>query len=96
MAHRSRRYSDLGDTCKWAVYQSLTIIWTLFIFVGLLTAAPSPRAFRYTLNLSQQSTDQLGETSNEKDVRALEPGKPIERELADGQRHTYQIELNAD
>jgi hypothetical protein len=96
MAHRSRRYSDLGDTCKRAVYQSLTAIWTLFIFVWLLTAAPSLRAFSYTLNLSQQSTDRLGETSNETDVRALEPGKPIERELADGRRYMCQIELNAD
>jgi CHAT domain-containing protein/Tfp pilus assembly protein PilF len=96
MARRSRRYSDLGNRCKRTVYQSLTTIWMLFIFVGLLTAAPPPRAFRYTLSLSHQSTKQLSGTSDEKDVRALEPGKPIERELTDGQQHTYQIELKAD
>jgi hypothetical protein len=29
----------------------------------------------------------------EPDVRPLEPGKPIERELASGQSHSYQITL---
>src|SRR5215470_4589251 len=29
----------------------------------------------------------------EKDIRPLEPGKPIERELAGGQSHSYQIAL---
>jgi tetratricopeptide (TPR) repeat protein len=31
-----------------------------------------------------------------KDIHALEPGKPIRRELAGGQEHSYQIKLNAN
>jgi CHAT domain-containing protein/tetratricopeptide (TPR) repeat protein len=30
------------------------------------------------------------------EARPLEPGKPVERELAGGQKHTYQLALNAD
>ena len=30
------------------------------------------------------------------DVRLLEPGRPIERELAGGQSHSYQLTLAAD
>src|SRR5881392_677042 len=33
---------------------------------------------------------------SEKDVLVLEPEKPVERELAGGQSHTYRITLTAD
>jgi CHAT domain-containing protein/Tfp pilus assembly protein PilF len=33
---------------------------------------------------------------SEPDVRRLEPGRPIERELAGGQSHSYQLTLTAD
>ncbi|HKR59266.1 MAG TPA: tetratricopeptide repeat protein, partial [Pyrinomonadaceae bacterium] len=56
----------------------------------------SDKAFGRTHDLTQQSTERSSGTVDDQDVRALEPGKPIKRELAGGQRHTYKIRLAAD
>src|SRR5262245_4725237 len=45
--------------------------------------------------IRQSKQDQSG-SGHEKDIRALEAGKPIKRELAGGQEHSYRIELNAN
>src|SRR5262245_39192359 len=42
---------------------------------------------------AQQPADSSSAAKNEQDVRVLELGKPIERELAGGQAHFYQIAL---
>jgi CHAT domain-containing protein/Tfp pilus assembly protein PilF len=67
----------------------------LLLFFSFITAISPRQAFGAAL--FRQSIQQSRDTgSDEKDVRALEPGKPVRRDLAGGQEHTYRIELNAD
>jgi CHAT domain-containing protein/uncharacterized protein HemY len=78
-----------------------------FLFFILLIFPLSQRASVFAEDLNQQSIQQSrdsgdersdernDETSDEKDLRILEPGKPIERELAGGQ-HSYRIRLRTD
>jgi CHAT domain-containing protein/Flp pilus assembly protein TadD len=65
------------------------LIVCLFVVLGLGRAAAS----------RTQPTGQQGGANKaadeEKDVRSLEMGKPIEREIAGGQNHLYQIMLAA-
>ena len=44
---------------------------------------------------AQQPSPSTTAAQEKKDVRPLEPGKPVERELAGGQAHTYEIILAA-
>jgi CHAT domain-containing protein/Tfp pilus assembly protein PilF len=62
----------------------------------LSVAPPVGAAYGRMADLIRQSKQEQSGAGNEKDIRALEPGKPIKRELAGGQRHSYQIKLNAD
>jgi CHAT domain-containing protein/Tfp pilus assembly protein PilF len=62
------------------------VFWTLFLLFSL-------PAFGSTLAKNQTTTQQANQDG---EARALEPGNPIKRELAGGQRHTYQIRLNSD
>jgi tetratricopeptide (TPR) repeat protein len=68
----------------------------LLLIFCLLAAAPSSKAYCRSGDLIRQSTQEPGAAGNEKDIRSLEPGKPIDRELVGGQRHSYQVRLNAD
>jgi CHAT domain-containing protein/Tfp pilus assembly protein PilF len=71
----------------------------LLLLCGLLAAAPAGHALADHSGFTQQPAQQPSSSSNgtddEKDIRTLEPGKPIKRELAGAQQHTYQIELGA-
>jgi tetratricopeptide (TPR) repeat protein len=73
---------------------------TLFSLIGLLVVAPSREDFGYASDPFRQTTQERrgagSVAGGENDVRALEPGKPHRRVLADGQRHTYRIRLAAD
>jgi CHAT domain-containing protein/Tfp pilus assembly protein PilF len=57
---------------------------------------PSGKAHCRTGDLIRQSTQEHTGAGKGKDIHALEPGKPIRRELAGGQEHTYQIRLDAN
>src|SRR5262249_51993990 len=78
----------------------LKTLLMLLIVCGLLTAAPSGQAFIANPGLTQQQAGQASGaaegTGDEKEIRPLEPGKPIKRELADGQQHTYRLRLSTD
>ncbi len=63
------------------------LIVCLFAVLGLGRAAAS------TTQSVQQQVGANKAADDEKDVRLLEPGKPIEREIAGGQNHLYQITL---
>jgi tetratricopeptide (TPR) repeat protein len=77
----------------------LAAFLALFIFAGLLTAELLPRVSGRTLDPKRQSTQLPRDAGNgagdEKDIRALEPGRPVKRELAGGEQHGYQVELNS-
>jgi CHAT domain-containing protein/Tfp pilus assembly protein PilF len=66
----------------------------------LLTAAPSEQVFGDHPGLTRQSIKQPRDAANgtddKKDIRSLEPGEPVKREMAGGQQHTYLVKLNAD
>src|SRR5437870_3083520 len=61
------------------------------LLVGLLLLLVAQTNTHSARLLAPASAAAQGET----DVRSLEPGKPIERELAGGQAHSYQITLSA-
>lgn len=61
------------------------------LLCGLLTHTPEHISGRQTASASQPGTAQAAEAT-----RPLERGKPIERELAGGQVHSYTIDLTPD
>jgi len=52
-------------------------------------------ALAFSLSAIPWSGPYAGAMQNNQDVRPLEPGKPVERELAGAQTHAYQITLAA-
>jgi hypothetical protein len=79
------------------VYQALADLSTLLLFFSLATVISLHQAFGCDLfrQSAHQSRDVRNNGGDEKDIRALEPGKPLKREMASGQRHAYQIRLDA-
>ena len=81
-------------------YQTLAVLLTLSLIFNTAPAVSLRQAFVGSLGLSRQSTQQSRDKENrggdEKDVRSLEPGKPIKSELAGGRQHDYRISLGAD
>jgi len=74
-----------------AAYRRLTLLLSLLTIL-------EPVAWAHTtpsLSLPQATAAPNPAAQGEKDVRPLEPGKTIEREMAGGQAHTYQITLAA-
>jgi hypothetical protein len=85
------RYSTPFRFGPKAIHHSLALLLCLFLLVESMARAfaPSPRLF------AQSGAGPNPIVQGEKDARPLEPGKPIERELAGGQSHAYQITLSA-
>jgi CHAT domain-containing protein/tetratricopeptide (TPR) repeat protein len=74
-------------------YQALAGLSVLLLLFSLTAAVYSRRAFAG--GVFQQSTQQSNGGAF-KDVRALESGNPIKRELTGGQEHAYRIKLGAN
>src|SRR6266511_455141 len=91
MNYHIARYSTPFQLGPKAAHHSLALFLSLFLLVETVAraSAPSPGM------LAQGSAGPNPIVQGEKDVRPLEPGKPIERELAGGQSHAYQITLSA-
>jgi CHAT domain-containing protein/Tfp pilus assembly protein PilF len=68
--------------------RGLAAFLALFLLLGLL-------AFSSSAGAAGGAGALIGPGDDE-DVRALEPGIPIKREIAGGQKHSYQIGLKAD
>jgi hypothetical protein len=77
-------------------FRRLAAFLTPLLLFCLPAMTPSGKAYGRTGDLIRQSTQEPSSTGKEKDTQALEPGKPIRRELAGGREHTYQIRLNAN
>jgi CHAT domain-containing protein/Tfp pilus assembly protein PilF len=65
---------------------------TIFLLSSLLPVTPSTEAF--PLGPIRHSTQEASSARTEKEI--IEPGRPIKRELAGGQEHSYQISLSPD
>ena len=85
---------------RFDAYQALAGLLTLSLFISPVSAISSRQAFGGSFGLFQQSPQQSRDKASgggdEKDVRALEAGKPIKGELAGGRQHAYRISLGAD
>jgi len=83
------RYSTPFLLGSKAAHHSLALLLSLLLLVESVAraSAPSPRLF------AQGGAGPNPIVQEGKDVRPLEPWKPIERELAGGQSHSYQITL---
>jgi CHAT domain-containing protein/Tfp pilus assembly protein PilF len=67
----------------------------LFLLFSLSAVAPH-QAFGRHPGLHQQPAQSSSGTGDKQDVRSLEAGQLIRRELAEGQQHSYRIGLSAD
>jgi tetratricopeptide (TPR) repeat protein len=98
MRLNNNRRPALESRRKLDAYQALASLLALLLFFSLVAAVPSRQAFGGPLVLfpqaTQQSRDKESGASDEKDVRALEAGKPIRGELAGERQHAYRIELS--
>src|SRR4029453_1959755 len=80
--------SRLGPiSCRWILRG------ILFVSVLLSWATSGTQARFISPSVAAASSDAA---QDRLDVRLLEPGRPIERELAGGQSHSYQLTLAAD
>jgi CHAT domain-containing protein/Tfp pilus assembly protein PilF len=66
-----------------------TLIITMLIWAGL----PAAASFRPGSPPAQASNCEERPAQNAQENRSLEPGKPVEQELAGGQSHSYQITM---
>src|SRR5215813_12040189 len=100
MRLQNKRRPALELRRRFDAYQALASLLTLSLFFSLVSAGSFRQAIGGSFGLfqqaPQQSHDKAGGGGDEKDVRALEAGKPIKGELAGGGRHAYRISLGAD
>src|SRR5262249_40351375 len=68
-----------------AVRSDLTVVASLLLGLGLVTLAEARPGVDWVAQAAQQRIDSQGAAQSGQDVRPLELGKPIERELAGGQ-----------
>src|SRR6266511_133295 len=94
MTQRNKRRQALELRRSQVGFRGLNAFLTPLLFFCLSASTPSGKAHCRTGDLILQSTQEPTGAGKEKDIHALEPGKPIRRELAGGQRHTYQTRLD--
>ncbi|MBO0861734.1 MAG: CHAT domain-containing protein [Chloracidobacterium sp.] len=86
MNHRRNRNS----------FREVAVLLTALLLFRFSAVTPSGAARGRARSLIQQSKQEPSGAGNERDVRALEVGKPIRNELAGGQTHVYRVLMNAD
>src|SRR5436853_3962099 len=67
----------------------------LILVLSPPTAYPRSDLFQISFSLQQSIAANRAASQSNMDTRVLEAGKPIERELAGGEAHTYQLTLAA-
>jgi tetratricopeptide (TPR) repeat protein len=100
MARQSPRSSAMGDRKRQLVYWNSANLLTFLLLPCLSSFAPSPQAMGRTLTPTrrpaQEATQQTDGAGHMQDVRLLEQGKRIKRELAGGQQHSYRVGLSSE
>ena len=99
MTHRRKCYVASGGRNWQVVDQRLAVLFISFAICGISSIIPSDKALGSAPGRRWQSSQKPpaagGVVGEEKDVRRLEPGQPIRRELEGGQEHGYRIGLSA-
>ena len=100
MTHQNERRSASESKKRPVFYRSLANFLALSLFSNLSPIAPSPQASRSALGHRQQSAHETTGLQNsagdEEEVRPLERGRPVKRELSGAQRHNYSLRLSAN
>src|SRR5215510_10739572 len=96
MTQRNKQRPALELRRSQVGFLGLTAFLTPLLILFLSAVTPSSKAHSRMGDLIRQSTQEPIGAGKGKDIHALEPGKPIRRELAGGQEHSYQIRLNAN
>ena len=94
LAAFSRRRFDIRTQLN-ARGQATPFVFRIGLAVSLLVLSVAATQTRATAQTGQQPAVATNPTQNESDVRVLELGKPIERELKGGESHSYNIPLTA-
>lgn len=79
-----------GMRCETSPYRAF-----LFVSLPLLAVSITLAFARPISGYAEGTAAKMEEAQDEKDTRLLEPGKPMEREIAGKQVHSYQITLAA-
>src|SRR6266508_3255897 len=99
MTHRKKCYVVSGGRNWQVVDQRLAVLFISFAICGISSIIPPDKALGSAPGRRWQSSQKPpaagGVAGEEKDVRRLEPGQPIRRELEGGQEQGYRIGLSA-
>ena len=100
MTHRNERRSASESKKRPVFYRGLANFLALSLLYNLSPIASSPQALGsasgYTQQSAQETTRPQDSAGDEKDVRPLEQGHSVKRELSGGQRHSYRLRLSAN
>src|SRR5215510_6571758 len=96
MTRQNKCFPALEFLRSHARFRGLAAFLTPLLLFCLSALTPLGKAHCRTGDLIRQSTQEPTGAGKGRDVHALEPGKPIRRELAGGQEHNYQLRLDAD
>jgi len=100
MTHQNERRSRSDGRNRPVFYRSLANFLAIYLFSNILPIAASPQVLGSGVGQTQQSTGEKtssqGSAVDEKDVRPLEQGHSVKRELSVGQRHRYRLRLSTD
>src|SRR5215813_11224283 len=95
----NERHSASDGGKRPVFYRSLANFLALSLIPNLLAIAASPQALGSAAGQPQRSAQETtgpqGGAVDERDVRPLEQGRPVMRELSGGQQHIYQLRLSA-
>jgi CHAT domain-containing protein/tetratricopeptide (TPR) repeat protein len=81
------------DVNKCSFFPPILIAFLLLLEISITKTARADYNYSILTNSIEQQAPQKPGTQKAQEVEALEQGKPIERELAAGQNHAYQITL---
>jgi CHAT domain-containing protein/Tfp pilus assembly protein PilF len=91
----SARLKTWVDVNRCSFFPPILIAFFLLLEISLTKTARADYIYSLLTKTTEQQAPQEPGTQKAQEVEALEQGKPIERELAAGQSHAYQITLAA-
>jgi CHAT domain-containing protein/Tfp pilus assembly protein PilF len=96
---QNKHHSAIDRSLSRAGVRGAAIFLPLLLLFSLPAIFSSDKVFGREVDLERQSAQQThdanGATGDEKEISALEPGRRIKRAMAGGQRHSYQVKLDA-